>query len=169
MSCEYLTSDSGFLNMATYLSNNCMLPHKPSTLVGATFPATFHGNRQSIPIYNVGFMRDDDDEKGRQRWAISFGTTIVMKASTWTGIQKSPDAPRNIKLLGNGGHLSLSPGTTYDTDFRIYTYQEEHEMQGDLVSVRVDATALFIFHTLGFGDIDAEIAEIVKNGNGNGR
>lgn len=165
MTCEYLTSDSGFLNMATYLSTHCMVPQKPSMMVAASFPATFQGNRQSIPIYNVGFLRDTDDEKGRQRWTISFATTLVMDASRWAGILKSPNEPRNIKLMGNGLGRRLSPGATYDTDFRIYTYQEEHEMQGDLVSVRVDATALFVFHTLGFDDIDAEVAKIVENGN----
>jgi hypothetical protein len=123
-------------------------------------PAKFQGNRVSIPIYRVGFLRMEDDEAGREVWAISFGTTVIIKEKTWNGILKSTEQPRNVTLLADGSKQF------YNTDFRIYMYQQEAELQGDLVSINVDATALFSFHTLGFGDIGAEIAAITEKGNG---
>ncbi|MFA7287215.1 MAG: hypothetical protein WC052_06140 [Patescibacteria group bacterium] len=152
---QYITSDSAFLNTATYLANACVVPHKPSCPV----PVKFQGKQESIPIYRAGFKRLADDEKGRQSWELSFYTTLIMPKKTWEGIQKSPEQPRNVTLLGTFDKK------IYNTDFRIFLYELESELQGDLVAVHIEAASLFQFLTYGFGDIDAEIAEIVKRGN----
>lgn len=152
---EYITSDAGFINLATYLADACVTAQKPS----CRLPVRFQGSRESIPIYRAGFKRLADDDKGRQCWELSFYTTIIMKSKTWAGIQKSPTQTRNVVLLGNASK------TVYDTYFSIFSYELEAELQGDLVSVYIEAAVLLRFHTYGFGDIDAEVAEIVKRGN----
>lgn len=154
---EYVLSDSAFLNIATYLSENCQAAQKPSKLV----PVKFMGSGQSSMIYNVGFERLLDEGES-QCWRISFRVCLVVPLKTWNGILKSVDQPRNVVVLGSGGKTFY---TVRDTDFTIVAYQQDTELKGDLTAFFADVESIFKFKTYGYGDIPVEIANIVERGN----
>lgn len=149
---EYTLNVTAFLDLAEYLANACAAGQKSYRSI----PARFQGKRESVPVYQLGFLREPNDTDGRQCWIMSFRTQLVIKRKMWDGIQKSLDTKRNVNLLGDGKTISL-------TDFRIYDYVFDSELQGDLVAIYVNAASLFKFHA--YGDYDAVIAGIVKKGN----